>query len=77
MKNMNEKGDIVMMLEPDRLEITETDHNKISIPKNYYKALNVRDEALIEISNSTLVIKPTDNIEGIFGFTFWHKGKLL
>lgn len=65
MKNMNEKGDTVMMLEPERLKITETEHNEISIPKNYYKELNFKDEALIEICNSTLVIKPTDNIENI------------
>lgn len=41
---------------PRRVKVSK--QRQISIPKDFYEKLNFEDEALIEISNSVLIIRP-------------------
>src|SRR5699024_10154767 len=63
MYKISEKGDTVMALEPEKLKITKTEDKEISILKNYFKELDFKGEALIEVSNSTLIIRPAKEVE--------------
>lgn len=63
MYKISEKGDTIMALEPEKLKITKTEYKEISIPENYFKELDFKEEALVEVSNSTLIIRPTKEVE--------------
>lgn len=46
-------------LKPKRVKVSK--QRQISIPKEFFDLLNFSDEALVEVSNNTLIIRPAQN----------------
>src|SRR5690625_5069312 len=53
------KGDKMNDNKPKRVKVSK--QRQISIPKDFYDQLNFSDEALVEISNNALIIRPAQN----------------
>lgn len=49
------------MERPNVKRVRISNERQISIPKEFYDQLHLKDEALIELSNSSLIIRPTNS----------------